>query len=360
MIINIIFFNQQKLQIGEAICGLLWYDTYMDTVSAPAGKEGILGNSNQRRNGPEHAEDLALKSAAAYFKDELIGWLGIREKALRTASAEIVKLETRHMYEDFLYEMENGSYYHFEFESDSISIKDLKRFREYEASTARIYNAPVVTYVICSSGVLNLRDSITEGINTYRVKIIRLKDENADSILERILRKPAENITRADMIPVLFSPLMDGVSMQKDRIAKSIQILKKSEDVFSKEDIRNMEAILYVFATKFLNTEELTSIKEAFSMTKLGQMIWEDAVEQGREEGERIGREAGERIGREAGERIGREAGERIGREAGREEAASRYSRLILLLNAKNRTDLIVKAASDPEYREALYKEYGI
>ena len=95
-------------------------------------------------------------------------------------------------------------------------------------------------------------------------------------------------------------------------------------------------------------------------MTKLGQMIGEDAVEQGREEGERIGREAGERIGREAGERIGREAGERIGREAGREEAASRYSRLILLLNKKNRTDLIVKAASDPEYREALYKEYGI
>ena len=31
-----------------------------------------------------------------------------------------------------------------------------------------------------------------------------------------------------------------------------------------------------------------------------------------------------------------------------------------LLLNEKNRTDLIVKAASDPEYREALYKEYGI
>ena len=75
-------------------------------------------------------------------------------------------------------------------------------------------------------------------------------------------------------------------------------------------------------------------------MTKLGQMIWEDAVEQGREEGERIGREEGERIGRE--------------------EAAFRYSRLILMLNEINRTDLIVKAASDPEYRESLYKEYGI
>lgn len=77
-----------------------------------------------------------------YFKNshkqEADCWLGIQEKALRTVSTEIVKLETRHMYEDFLYEMENGMYYHFEFESDSISEEDLKRFREYEASTARI------------------------------------------------------------------------------------------------------------------------------------------------------------------------------------------------------------------------------
>ena len=71
-------------------------------------------------------------------------------------------------------------------------------------------------------------------------------------------------------------------------------------------------------------------------MTKLGQMIWDDAVNKGREEWERIGRKEGERIGEE------------------------RYSRLILLLNQDNRTDLIVKAASDPEYRNALYREYHI
>ena len=80
---------------------------------------------------------------------------------------------------------ENGMYYHFEFESDSISEEDLKRFREYEASTARIYNAPVLTYMICSSGVKKLRDSITEGINTYLVRLIRLKDENAETTFSK-------------------------------------------------------------------------------------------------------------------------------------------------------------------------------
>ena len=157
----------------------------------PLETEVLLQDKNKRKDGPAHSEDLALKSAAAYFGDELIHWLGIRERALRAVPTEMVELENRHMYEDFLYEMENGMYYHFEFESDSISIEDLRRFREYEASTARIYKAPVVTYVICSSEVKNLRDSITEGINTYRVSLIRLKDENGDRLLKQLAEKTA-------------------------------------------------------------------------------------------------------------------------------------------------------------------------
>ena len=180
---------------------------------------------------------------------------------------ELVELESRHMYEDFLYEMENGSYYHFEFESDAVSESDLRRFREYEASTVRIYGAPVVTYVICSSKVKTLRDRITDGINTYRVRLIRLKDADA-------------------------------------------------------------EAILYTFAVKFLDRQEIRAIKEEMAMTILGQMIWDDALEKGMEKG--------------------------------RKEESERYSRLILKLNEEGKTDLLVKTASDPEYRETLYKEYGI
>lgn len=265
-----------------------------------------MQDKNRRQDGPAHSEDLALKSAAAYFGDELIHWLGISEQAIRSVPTEMVELETRHMYEDFLYEMENGMYYHFEFESDSISKEDLKLFREYEASTARIYNAPVITYVICSAGVKKLSDKATG------------------------------DLTREDIIPLLFSPLMGGRSEQKERILRCIEVLKNAETTFPQNDIRKMEAILYTFAVKFLDENELKSIKEAVAMTKLGQMIWDDAIEKGREEGEKIGQKRGEK------------------------QAAERYSRLILLLSKENKNDLIIKIASDPEYRESLYKQYGI
>lgn len=123
------------------------------------------------------------------------------------------------MYEDFLYEMENGNWYHFEFEGDSLTVDDMKRFREYEASTSRRINAPVITYVICSSKVKKIRSSISEGINTYRVRVIRLKDNDPGKILSQLEQKTSTGLQRED--------------------------------------------ILYAFAVKFLNNEDLTVVKEA-------------------------------------------------------------------------------------------------
>ena len=229
----------------------------------PLETEVLLQDNHKRNSDLSHLEDLALKSAIDYFGDELIHWLGIQEKTVRSAPTEIVELETRHMYEDFLYEMENGNWYHFEFESDSLTIDDLKRFREYEASTARRINAPVITYVICSSKVKKIRSSISEGINTYRVRVIRLKDNDPGKILSQLEQKTSTGLQREDIIPLLLSPLMAEKPEQKNRIMDGIHILKKAESSFSRREVQKMEAILYAFAVKFLNNEDLTVVKEA-------------------------------------------------------------------------------------------------
>ncbi len=46
-----------------------------------------------------------------------------------------------------------------------------------------------------------------------------------------------------------------------------------------------MEAVLYAFACKFLKRVELDEIKEALSMTVLGEMIWSDGEQKGIERG---------------------------------------------------------------------------
>ena len=58
--------------------------------------------------------------------------------------------------------MKNGSYKHLEFESDSIAVRDLRRFREYEAYIGMVCDVEVSTIVICSANVKKTENRITE------------------------------------------------------------------------------------------------------------------------------------------------------------------------------------------------------
>lgn len=83
------------------------------------------------------------------------------------------------MYQDFNYVMADNGWVHLEFESDSITLEDLRRFREYEAATSRAHKVAVTTCVICSSRWSRLKTELAEGINVYRVRAIRMQDQDA-------------------------------------------------------------------------------------------------------------------------------------------------------------------------------------
>ncbi|MBQ6806488.1 MAG: hypothetical protein IJO97_03545 [Lachnospiraceae bacterium] len=50
----------------------------------------------------------------------------------------------------------------------------------------------------------------------------------------------------------------------------------------------------------------------------------------------------------------------REGYEEGMEQGEQRINKLIILLTEQNRTDDLVKAAQDKEYREKLFHEYNL
>ena len=95
-------------------------------------------------------------------------------------------------------------------------------------------------------------------------------------------------LTKNNLIPLVLSPLMNGSSSIKDRINKAYRIIGKTTEL-KKDDTAKMEAMLYAMADKFLNAIDLEKLKEEISMTRLGQMIWED----GRADGMAAGREEG-------------------------------------------------------------------
>ena len=73
-------------------------------------------------------EDTVLKTAAQFFAEELIPYLGIDGKVVSSAPTESIVLNLKKFYEDIKLIMEDGTWKHFEFQSKNEGIPGLKRF----------------------------------------------------------------------------------------------------------------------------------------------------------------------------------------------------------------------------------------
>ena len=235
-----------------------------------------------------HHEDLALKTAAQYFGEELLPLLGITDNVRYVAPTENVTLEAKQMYQDFNYVSADNTWIHLEFESDSITTEDLRRFREYEATTSRTYHVQVITYVICSSQVRKPITKLTEGISIYRIKAVRLKGRNSDRLFALLEAKEKQGVPleKEDLVPLLLSPLMSGRLTIGERIVKSLHFLQSAPNAVTKTELEKMQAVMYTLALKFLSKKDLGKVKEMIFMTELGQMLVDDGIEIGLAKGE--------------------------------------------------------------------------
>ncbi|WP_317051642.1 RpnC/YadD family protein, partial [Clostridium neonatale] len=156
---------------------------------------------------------------------------------------------------------------------------DLRRFRAYESLLSFQTGKDVVTYVVYSNGIQNVKTVLETGINQYSVKAISMFDKDGDIVIKEVEEKLNNNIevTKQDLIALTFTPIMSGKLSKLDKIIKSIRLVKKIDNEYRYD----VESMLYAFADKFLDGKDLEKVKEEISMTKLGEMLVEDGIKKG-------------------------------------------------------------------------------
>ena len=184
-----------------------------------------------------------------------------------------------------------GSWIHLKFESDSITERDLRRFREYEAYIGMIYKVTAATLALCTSNVKVLKRERMNGNSIYRIEPIRLKDGRADKVFQKSERKirKKKRLKRCDVFSLLLTPLMSGTMEISERICRCMDILESPGLDMKEEDVKRMQSVLYALAVKFLDRNQLMDVKEKIGMTILGQMLFEDGEKKGMERGEEQG-----------------------------------------------------------------------
>ena len=245
-----------------------------------------MQEERQKQNTANQIEDSAMKTMVRFFADEMLPYLGIQGKVKMVAPTEEIHMEIKRVYEDMNLIMEDGTWKHFEFQSTNGGVTDLKRFRVYEAITSQQNKVPVITYVLFSGKIKNPQYQFTEGINTYRVIPIVMQNKNADRIIKRLRKKQKKSrpITREELVSLVLTPLMQGKIPIKDRIKNAFQIIGE-ENCMKAEETQKIQAVIYALAEKFLKNEEMDEIKGVINMTRLGQMLVNDGINQGMSQG---------------------------------------------------------------------------
>ena len=279
-------------------------------------------------------EDAILKMGFDYFRGTILKTLGIDYDFVEEGITELIELTIHSLYMDFTFLTTGDFYIHIEFQTTDSGEKDLRRFHAYESVLSHKTGKNVITYVIYSGGI---KDTVTQmncGINTYQVIPVYLSDKDADAVLERLHEKKqnGEIFTEEDFAQLALAPLMGSKKERKDVILESLNLSKTERSITAEK----VMAMLYTLADKFLEEKDLEEVKEAVAMTRIGQMIYDDGVIRGREEGRIAGRVEGQKAG------------------------AERMSALTAKLLKEKRLEDLQRATEDEEFREKLMKEFGI
>ena len=75
--------------------------------------------------------------------------------------------------------------------------------------------------------------------------------------------------------------IKERLNLSDEDVKMCKQIGFRTLSLCSIMEMEKMQAVLYTFADKFLNKNELDNVKEVITMTTLGRMIFNDGVEKG-------------------------------------------------------------------------------
>ena len=226
-------------------------------------------------------EDAVMKMGFDYFRNTILKTLGIDYQYEEIGPTELVELTIQSLYMDFTFLTTGGFYIHTEFQTTDKKVADLRRFHAYDAVYSNKTGKKVITYVIYSGGITNVKSELDCGLYTYRVQPIYLKDKNADEVFLKLKQKQdnGEAFTEDDYATLSLTPLMSGKISRKDMFKEAIRLTKSNNELTAEKT----RAVLYTLADKFLDKTELDEIKEVLRMTRLGQMLMDEGMEKGME-----------------------------------------------------------------------------
>jgi hypothetical protein len=183
---------------------------------------------------------------------------------------------------DFVFELEDNSLLHLEFQT-TWKKADLLRFAQYDIALYQKERRRINTVVMYSGKYESAESELDMGSNKYKVQQIFMIKYDGIKRYEEIKEKieKEEELTDKDLMDLVFLPLMRNEKSEEEVTKDVFELAIKIPDEDKKEAVIGS---LLGFSDSYVRDEYINELKEVIRMTKIGTSLFEEGVEEGEKE----------------------------------------------------------------------------
>jgi len=214
------------------------------------------------------AKDLIQKYTNGLFKNMTLEFYGIKmAKIKEPINVELPVVEITDSSTDFIFLLEDDSYSHFEFQTE-YNKEDLIRFAKYDLRLYERDKREITTAIIYSSDVKNAAESLKIGSLVYTPLNVMMYNYDGNIIYAELESKlkNGQELTDADILNLIFLPLMKNNIPKYQLVKKSVELAKTIKNK-TKSNLCAASAI--AFTNKYLNDDEINNLMEALKMNNV-------------------------------------------------------------------------------------------
>lgn len=260
--------------------------------------------------------DIILKIIISSYLNEFLAYIRINKTIVKVLNTEIITLNGKTVYLDFLAKTDDNKLYNIEFQLNGPSDNDLERFFDYNIIANVRYDKKTETIIVnfrtLKSGKKQIK--ITDTID-FHPKLIHLAEIDYEKILNNIENKVKNNskLTRFEEISLMLMTLLPKYK-DKINILKRICNVLRNIHCFNKKKLDTIKGIIQLEIEHFIPKNKLKEFKKEIKMTPETLAIFEKAIEETNRKYAHIEREEARKKGKKEGRKEGRKEGKKEGK----------------------------------------------
>lgn len=241
-------------------------------------------------------KDIEFKILSEAYKERSFEAYGLKLPRIKEVlPTNLPSVSANEMRMDNLFLLEDDTYALVDYESVN-AVKDRIKYMNYISRvTQRLYREnkkiPVIRMIVVYTGDVESADDLFQvGCMTLRMEQVFVNHLPVEKIYMTVRYKleHRKRLTEHELMQLIILPLAEkGLEDKQTRIKQIINLVKQIED---EREQKLVFSGLLVITDKFIDRADAEKIRREITMTKVGRLIFEDGLTEGREEGRKEGR----------------------------------------------------------------------